>query len=89
MKVLTMPERNVAIGHLTPEVLQHKVMEDGKILGEVLSPRECADYVRSRLDRLPPEHRRFDNPHVYKVGISATLLELRQRLAQSHRGTNR
>ncbi len=44
------------------------------------SVRESADYAQQRLASLSPEHKRFENPHVYKVGISPALLQLRGNL---------
>jgi len=44
------------------------------------SIRECAAYAQQRLSRLSPEHKRFENPHVYKVGLSPALLQLRASL---------
>ena len=34
--------------------------------------------------KLPPEYQRFDNPHIYKVGISRELEQLRNQLIKSH-----
>lgn len=46
---------------------------------------EAAARVRARLADLPPEHCRFENPHVYKVGLSPALLALREELATRER----
>jgi nicotinate phosphoribosyltransferase len=41
---------------------------------------EIADYSRERMEKLPEEYKRFDNPHIYKVGISNKLRSERDRL---------
>ncbi len=62
------------------ENLTKKVMEKGRVVTDLKSPKKIAEYVHSRLDYLPDEHKRFMNPHVYKVGISSRLLELKEKL---------
>ncbi len=44
------------------------------------SPREAAAYARTRLADLPDEHKRFEFPHIYKVGLSEELFALQQHL---------
>jgi nicotinate phosphoribosyltransferase len=67
------------------ERLISKVMEKGRKATGKQTPGEVADYAQSRLKSLPGEHKRFMNPHVYKVGISSQLLELRQQLTGKNR----
>jgi nicotinate phosphoribosyltransferase len=62
--------------------LVHKVMEGGRRLQREPSLSEIAAYGRERLDLLPAEYRRFENPHMYKVGVSSTLLKLRDELRE-------
>jgi nicotinate phosphoribosyltransferase len=61
------------------ELLMHTVMDHGKRL-ESASVDDSARYARTRLAKLHAEHKRFENPHVYKVGISDVLLKLRTEL---------
>lgn len=68
----------------TAAPLLHKVMENGRSFLRGHSLQESADYVGERLSKLPREHKRFDNPHIYKVGISRKLLQLRSELTPSH-----
>ena len=65
------------------EKLTKQVMAGGKIATSLKSTVQAARYVRSRINLLPEEHRRFMNPHIYKVGITAGLLQLREKLAGS------
>jgi nicotinate phosphoribosyltransferase len=74
------PLKSLSLVNLKKEPLLHKVMENGVRVGNPESPSEIALYSRSRLDLLPEEYKRFDNPHIYKVGISEKLQEERDRL---------
>ncbi len=65
--------------------LHELVMKDGEPCGPVPAVGEIAAYVRRRLLQLPPEHRRFEHPHLYRVGITARLLALRTELAEAGR----
>lgn len=79
------PEKSFNLAPYDPDPLLFKVMEKGKILGESESIDGIALYARQRLNRLPAEHRRFENPHIYKVGLSEKLARLRDELIQRHR----
>jgi len=65
---------------LEKEDLLEQVMENGEIIINNRSVKEISEYVKSRLSLLPDEHKRFENPHIYKVGISKKLSELRNKL---------
>ena len=67
------------IKHIKEPLLQ-KVMGDGLRLNNPLSLSEIAQYSRNRLEKLPEEYKRFDNPHIYKVGISKKMQSERDRL---------
>lgn len=64
--------------------LLHTVVDNGRLRISLPSAQESAAYAKSRLKKLSPEHRRFDNPHVYKVGISKKLGELRDQLIREN-----
>jgi nicotinate phosphoribosyltransferase len=57
-------------------------MENGEIKIENRSVKEISGYVKERLLLLPDEHKRFENPHIYKIGISKKLCELRDNLIE-------
>ncbi len=65
--------------------LLNKVMENGESLLEDYEPKDVADFVQKRLQQLPEEHKRFNNPHTYKVGISEALHQLRSDLRKKHK----
>jgi nicotinate phosphoribosyltransferase len=76
--------KHVSVEGYAAEQLLHPVMRDGTRL---VDPRETADianYARRRLANLPDEHQRFENPHIYKVGLSERLLRARDRAITAH-----
>ncbi len=77
------PEQKSRVAHCFPESILYKVMEGGKTLTK-LSVGEAAAYAKERLAKLSPERKRFENPHVYKVGVSQKLMDLRNQIVQQH-----
>ncbi len=75
--------KSTKVSALDTEELLHKVVEQGKIMITHPSVEESADYAMKRLSKLNEEHKRFDNPHVYKVGISKNLRSLKDQLIQN------
>jgi nicotinate phosphoribosyltransferase len=73
------PEQKSSLKDCTSEVLMQKVMDDGKTIIKS-SAQESATYARERLSHLAGEHKRFEFPHIYRVGISQKLLNLRAKL---------
>ena len=67
------------------EPLLEKVMENGEKVVPSRTVKEIAAYSKSRLDKLPKEFKRFQNPHIYKIGISTALKMERDKLIQKHR----
>ena len=67
------------------EILLSKVMENGVRTSKPRSLQELAVYSRQRLEKLPEEYKRFDNPHIYKVGISEDLRNERDRLIKEYK----
>lgn len=59
------------------------VMDHGEILQASPTLGEIADYCAGQLKKLPDGSLRLINPHVYKVGVSGRLLDLRGTLAQT------
>lgn len=73
-------EKYTIVEGLKYEPLMKPVYSGGKNLIEEKSPVEISAYLRQRLAELPVEHTRFISPHLYKVGISEGLLDLKNRL---------
>lgn len=68
------------------EALLNPVMKNGKLLEFRSNAQEVKKYSAERLALLPPEYKRFENPHKYKVGISEETKELRDKLRQKYIG---
>jgi nicotinate phosphoribosyltransferase len=77
------PEQKSRVAHCFPESILFKVMEGGKSLVK-LTVRDAAQYAKERLAKLSPERKRFENPHIYKVGMSRALMDLRSQLIQRY-----
>ncbi|MCL6523894.1 MAG: nicotinate phosphoribosyltransferase [Thermoflavifilum sp.] len=74
------PGKYKKIQSYTQEPLLHPMFVNGKRVASAPSLFEIAAYAQKRLQQLPPEYKRFEFPHVYKVGVSEKLLQLRDRL---------
>ncbi|MFN4762198.1 nicotinate phosphoribosyltransferase [Gillisia sp. Q332] len=66
------------------EALLQPVMIDGKRTEKSRSLEEISQFAKERLETLPVEYKRFYNPHIYKVGISARLKEERENLLKKY-----
>ncbi len=62
------------------ELLIKKAYSGKKILFKKEKPSEIFAYLTKRFERLPSEHKRFSNPLPYNVGISNSLLGLRNKI---------
>jgi nicotinate phosphoribosyltransferase len=74
------PLKSLNILKYNKEPLLNKLMENGVRLNDSQPLAQIAEYCRQRLDKLPEEFKRFDNPHIYKIGISSKLQSERDRL---------
>lgn len=75
--------RNVDIGGIEAEPLLRPIIEGGEVVIDRPEAAESSEYRRERLELLPSEHRRFENPHIYKVGLSEAVLKERDAAVQS------
>lgn len=67
------------------EPLLQQVMKNGKKVMPARTVSEIADYSKSRLEKLPEEYKRFQNPHIYKIGLSTELKKERDKLVLKHK----
>ncbi len=67
------------------EPLLETVMEEGKRTAAPRTVHEIAEFAQEQLNALPDEFKRFENPHLYKIGLSAKLRELRDTLLAERR----
>ncbi len=56
------------------------VMKNGSLKIDIPTVKESAGYATTQFQKLNPEHKRFEHPHIYKVGISEKLMTLRDDL---------
>ena len=77
------PYKSMKLDKFHQEPLLQKVMEQGKVLIPKRNLKEIAEYSLKRLSELPIEYKRFNNPHIYKIGISPLLREEREKLINS------
>ena len=78
------PRRSFALEGYATEPLLRLVMDRGAIVNDPPGRAQTAAYCRERLSLLPDEYKRFENPHIYKVGISSRLKALRDQLIEQH-----
>lgn len=76
------PSKHFDTQNLHAEALLQPVMDHGEIKNNTATTEEIAAYTQERLQKLTFDHKRFENPHIYKVGISKKLKELRDKLTQ-------
>ncbi len=81
----TQADKRTKVCHLRCEQLLQPVLRNGQILNKMPSPSECHEYLALREKQLPEEHKRFIMPHIYKVGISEKLLNMRNDLINKHK----
>ncbi|KAB1064060.1 nicotinate phosphoribosyltransferase [Salibacter halophilus] len=74
------PSKHFDAGNFRQEHLFQLVVKNGSRTAEKKSVREIKQTVQYRLEQLPDEHKRFENPHVYKVGLSEKLKRERDQL---------
>ena len=79
------PQRRMSLRGLQLVPLLEPLREEGRSTQARGGFQAVRDYSRRQLQRLDPEYRRFDNPHIYKVGLSPQLQELREKLVRLHK----
>lgn len=78
-------EKSMSLNPESAVPLLNKIMENGHSLLKNYEPKDVADFVKKRLLQLPEEHKRFNFPHIYKVGISEPLHQLRSDLRKKYK----
>jgi nicotinate phosphoribosyltransferase len=80
------PHQSFALDSYRIEPSLRLVMAKGRIVRDSPPLSQTAQYSRERLEMLPAEYKRFENPHVYKVGISSRLKDLKGRAGSLTQG---
>jgi nicotinate phosphoribosyltransferase len=78
------PEKQTLVNNLRYENLLSEVVTEGRILPVPRDLNAIHNYLLTRAACLPAEHKRFISPHIYKVGISGKLLNLRNELSKRY-----
>lgn len=73
-------EKTKSLKNLNGEIITNSVFESGEIKITLESPQSIREKVKENLSNLPVEYKRFEYPHIYKVGISEKLMKLRDEL---------
>ena len=60
-----------------------QVISNGDEVIQMPDVQSIVAYKNEQFSKLHPEYKRFDNPHIYKIGISSHLMETRDRLLVS------
>jgi nicotinate phosphoribosyltransferase len=76
----TFPAQKSNLNGREYEELLVQVIKDGELQIDLSSIQSISEYKKERFRKLNPEFKRFDNPHIYKVGISTRLMETRDNL---------
>jgi nicotinate phosphoribosyltransferase len=79
------PEKRLKLTGFAHENLLIPVMKKGKSTLKENHVSRIAEYASKRLSQLPEEHKRFENPHIYKVGVSNNLLKKRNKMIKDIR----
>ncbi len=58
------------------------VAENGSLAIDIPTVQQSAEYAARQFEKLNAEHKRFEHPHIYKVGISEKLMDLRDGLIE-------
>lgn len=81
------PTKYLTLNRFEKEPVLNQVVENGKRVTDPKDLNEIAQYSRKRLSRLPDEFKRFENPHIYKIGLSDSLKEQRNELVKQLKGS--
>ena len=75
-------QTKIDLNKMKPEMLMTKIIDKGKMIYSFPTLREIRDFAKQRFTQLPDEHKRFVNPHRYRVGLSDELFNLRKELIE-------
>jgi nicotinate phosphoribosyltransferase len=76
------PIQRIPVEGLTAEPLLQPVLSAGELTSPLPSLSKVRAYAAERFQFLPDAHKRFENPHIYPVGISRALMDLRDKLVR-------
>lgn len=82
-------EKSKVLKNYKSVVITKKVVEGGKPTIKLESAETIREKVKENLSKLPLEYKRFEYPHIYKVGISEKLMKLRDELKMEYSLNNK
>lgn len=77
--------KSMSVENCKKEALLEMVMENGRRIKNKRTLKEISSFRQNRLEKLPVEYKRFQNPHIYKIGISDGLKEERDKLIDEYK----
>ncbi len=77
--------KSLGLEKFSKEPLLEKIVAKGRRLSEKRDITDIAQYSRQRLKKLPDEFKRFENPHIYKIGLSKSLKNERDELVDKYK----
>jgi len=71
---------NTMVSGVSTRLLQVKVMEKGEIIydGPLSETMKIREHTLKNISMLHDGHKRLENPHTYRIGLSKTLFDLRE-----------
>lgn len=82
-------EKTKKLTGLVANEITKLVVDNGLPVINIESNEEVREKVKYNLSKLPPEYKRFEYPHIYKVGISEKLMKLRDELKVEYSFNNK
>lgn len=82
-------EKTKKLTGLVANQITKLVVNNGSPVINIKSNEEVREKVKDNLSKLPQEYKRFEYPHIYKVGISEKLMKLRDELKLEHSLNNK
>jgi len=74
-----------SLAEFNKEPLLEKVVDSGKRISDPKDLKDIAAFSREQVNNLSDEYTRFENPHIYKIGLSKDLKQLRGDLIERHK----
>jgi nicotinate phosphoribosyltransferase len=82
-------EKSKTLKNLKSSVITKTVVENGSVMIKLENAETVREIVKENLSKLPAEYIRFEYPHIYKVGISERLMNLRDELKMNYTLNNK
>lgn len=79
----TFPAKRSTLAGRDYRELLIQVISNGDEVTQMPDVQSIVKFKNEQFSKLHPEYKRFDNPHIYKIGISTKLMETRDRLLVS------